>query len=364
MNILQVFNGFSDRWNANGYYALALSEALAELGHKVICVCDQDSPFHKKAMEKGLKIHSLAVDTNNPLSYFSIKRNILDLINTHEIDVINCHRGMVMAAYIKAASASGRDVQIIRTHGEPKFPNTGFFSKREKKQIHKIIATTDRMKDFYIQNFNIEEQRIRTIYGSPSTDIHIEASNAERSDKPGSPAVIGMIGRMSDSKGHRTALEAVRKVIDQGGDVYLKIATGKFQERTDEFRAYAEELGVSASVEFLGYVESIPEFIQSTDIGIIPSLVSEMICRVLMEFMAFGKPVIGSKVNAVGEVIGKSEAGITFPPGDADALAQGILKIISDQKLLTALSSNSKQAYTSQYTPQKFAEATLEFYQE
>ena len=76
MNILQVMNGFADRWNANGYHALALAAAQRDLGHTVICVADPGCRFAAEARRRDLPVAALTVDTDNPGRYFGIRRRI------------------------------------------------------------------------------------------------------------------------------------------------------------------------------------------------------------------------------------------------------------------------------------------------
>jgi len=365
MNILQVFNGFSDRWNANGYYALSLAEGLAGLGHKVICAADPGCPFIQKAQERNLRIYELKVDTDNPFVYFSVMRHIRNLIHKENIDIINCHRGKMMHAFIRAAHTSDRNVTVVRTHGEDRMPNTHFLSRLESRHIGKYIVTTERLKEYYLSRFNLNESDIAVIYGGVSHQIHSDRERIEPSC-PRNEGIftIGILGRPSAVKGHRTAIKAMKRVIDSVSmPVVLKIAGGRNQERLEGFRQYAQECGLAEDrIQILGKVENAAEFIAGIDIGLIPSLGSEMICRVLMEFLAFGKPVFGSDVNAVGEVIRKFSVGLASPAGDADTLAQNIIQAVTSDSRMDEWASRARTSYESVFAPDAFARITAEFY--
>ena len=365
MNILQIFNGFADRWNANGYYRLTLAVRLSGLGHPVICVADPDCSFTRKTRERSLRTFDLTVDTDNPLRYFSVVRQIRRLIRENDIDVINCHRGKIMAAFIRAARTSGRKVTVVRTHGEDRLPNTHLLARLESRSIDKYIVTTEKLKTYYLSRFNIDESDIKVIYGGASHPIHSETQRIKPSP-PGKQGMftIGILGRSSAVKGHRTAIEALKQVAEAVSiPVVLKLAGGKKQKSLDEFRTFAQEHGLSETqVDIVGWVENPAEFIAHVDMGLIPSLGSEMICRVLMEFIAFGKPVFGSDVNAVGEVIRTFNIGLTSPPGQPDRLAENIIEAVNNPSRMDEWAEHASRAYESVFSPRRFAEITSGFY--
>lgn len=364
MNILQVMNGFADRWNANGYAALALAAAQRDLGHKVICVADPVCRFTVEARKLDLPVVELTVDTDSVWRYFGIRRRIGDLIRTEAIDVVHCHRGMMLAAYVRAARAAGRAVRVVRTHGEDRLPRSHWLARREVRRLDGVITTTEAMRGVYLEQFGLAPERVRTIYGSVSQPV--AAAAAAGAPPPGGAPdlVLGFIGRPSMVKGHAVAVAALGRVI-RGSTrrVVLRFA-GRVP---DPLRAVLEgtmrDHGVPADrVDFAGYVHDIPAFIRGVDIGVIPSVRSEMICRVLMEFTAFGRPVAGSTVNAVGEVITQFGLGLASPPGDAEALAQNILRLVDDWVLFDRCAEKSRAAYAGTFTPEQCARATLDFY--
>lgn len=64
----------------------------------------------------------------------------------------------------------------------------------------------------------------------------------------------------------------------------------------------------------------------------------------LFEAIAAGKPIIGSNVGPLGEIIRETECGIPINPDNPEELKDAILKLISDKVLYSQLSSNARKA--------------------
>lgn len=82
-------------------------------------------------------------------------------------------------------------------------------------------------------------------------------------------------------------------------------------------------------VTLVGKVSDVRSAYAQCDIVFCPSL-EESFCRVAAEAMLNGLPVVASDLRAVREVLGDSEAGILFPPGDTASAAESILQLVHD----------------------------------
>lgn len=108
----------------------------------------------------------------------------------------------------------------------------------------------------------------------------------------------------------------------------------------------AEDLGVSAHVVFTGAVphDEIATYIAAADICVAPFEDNEVTrCKSplkIVEYLASGKPVVASAVGEVPEMLG--EAGLCVPPGDAEALARGVLQLAADADLRRAFSVKAR----------------------
>ena len=96
-------------------------------------------------------------------------------------------------------------------------------------------------------------------------------------------------------------------------------------------------LGLTDRVHFRGFVDQqdIPELYRSFDVIAVPSLPfpgwQEQFCRVAVEAMASGIPVVASETGALPEVVGSS--GLFVPPGDTQALRDALRRMLDEPDL-------------------------------
>lgn len=70
----------------------------------------------------------------------------------------------------------------------------------------------------------------------------------------------------------------------------------------------------------------------------------------LIEAMACGKPVIGSRVGGIPFVMDEGVDGLLVPPGDVGALASACLRLLDDRKLAEALGAAGRRKVVADYT--------------
>jgi glycosyltransferase involved in cell wall biosynthesis/GT2 family glycosyltransferase len=139
---------------------------------------------------------------------------------------------------------------------------------------------------------------------------------------PGSKKVLGYVGRLERHKGVDTLLRAL-----VGREEWRLQVSGDGPQRA-ELEKLAEVLGIAARVRFLGHAAGhvLADRYRELDVIAVPSLPwpgwSEQFCRVAVEAMASGVPVVASATGAIPDVV--AGAGLLVEPGDPAALARGI----------------------------------------
>ena len=124
------------------------------------------------------------------------------------------------------------------------------------------------------------------------------------------------------------ALPAIRAGIP---DVrVIIVGDGPERRRLEEV---ATQLGVEGSIEFLGSRphEEMPDLLSAAKIAVFPSLM-EATSVAALEAMSCGLPVVASDVGGLPEIV-DSEVGMLVPPGDSAALAAGVIRLLSDERL-------------------------------
>jgi phosphatidyl-myo-inositol alpha-mannosyltransferase len=102
---------------------------------------------------------------------------------------------------------------------------------------------------------------------------------------------------------------------------------------------------VRARVDLVDTVahDELPGFHAGADVFVSPALGQESFGMVLVEAMAAGVPVVASDIPGYREVVRDGRDGLLVPPGDADALAAAVLRILGDRSLARRLSTAGRE---------------------
>jgi glycosyltransferase involved in cell wall biosynthesis len=151
----------------------------------------------------------------------------------------------------------------------------------------------------------------------------------------GGPA-LGTAGRLTTQKALGDALAALARV----PDVEL-LVLGDGPERAALERR-AAELGVAARVRFLGAGtrEDVVALFRAVDAALLTSA-WENLPHTLLEALAAGTPVIATAVGGIPEVVVDGENGLLVPPGDVDAIASAVDRVVHDPSLRESLAANA-----------------------
>jgi glycosyltransferase involved in cell wall biosynthesis len=128
-------------------------------------------------------------------------------------------------------------------------------------------------------------------------------------------------------------------------------------------RKLADELG--ADVQFLGYLskQDLAPVIESARAIVLPSEVNENAPLSVLEAYAAGRPVIGSNIAGIPELVREDETGVLFPPGDAEALAAALVRFASvTDRRLAEMGAAGRQWVERDFTAAIYRERLLDLY--
>jgi glycosyltransferase involved in cell wall biosynthesis len=166
-------------------------------------------------------------------------------------------------------------------------------------------------------------------------------------------------GRLNPAKGYPFLISAIKLLADQGVNVRLIIA-GEDDVGGTGYRwklaALTAESGVSERVAFLGAVpeEIVRERLEQAHVFVLASL-AEPLGVVLMEAMAMSMPVVATDAGGVPELIENGVDGILVEPGDANALAAAIMRVMEDSLLAVRLSQASRSKIVESFSHHRSA---------
>ena len=214
----------------------------------------------------------------------------------------------------------------------PAKPFLRFFMKRADAVDAISTFTASRAKA-------IHDREIAIIpYGSP---VEISPDGAP-AGAPLSQKQILYVGRLIERKGVEYLVRAMPLVREQGVDARLTVVGAGHRET--EIRQAIRQSGAEDWVAMAGRVseEEKVRLYSTCDLFVLPAIVdsggdTEMLGVVFLEAMTYRKPVIGSDVGGIPDVIKDEETGLLVPQKDPEALAEAIVRVLTDSELARKL---------------------------
>ncbi len=214
-----------------------------------------------------------------------------------------------------------------------------------------VVGCSEYVTEKIRRRFPELADRCRTIYNG--VDVHLHDTRTGRKD--GGARRILFVGRISPDKGLHVLLEAFRRVVQEYPDVQLDIAGPQAAPPLAYVFKLTDDPKVSALVSFCGrdYMTCLKEQVASqgmervsfsgavphsaladryaaADVYVQPSF-TETFGVPIAEAMAAGVPAIGTRVGGIPEVIEDGTTGWLVESGDAQGLADAILRLLGDK---------------------------------
>lgn len=154
--------------------------------------------------------------------------------------------------------------------------------------------------------------------------------------------VLLAVGNLSTRKGHRVMLEALRRLDAAGLATPWRfiIAGGRGGEEQAPLEAFVAEHGMTGRVHILTHREDVPDLQAAADVFAMPSL-WEGLPMALLEAMLAGKALVASRTSGIPEAVTNEVDGLLVPPGDVDALAAALRRLITEPALRARLGASA-----------------------
>ena len=229
---------------------------------------------------------------------------------------------------------------------------------RVAAQIPRIVTVSESSRRDITTQMGVPADQIRCV------PIGVDQTLYRPLGGPRTPDLI-MTTASSDVplKGLVPLLEALAKVRTER-PVEL-VVIGKMKQGS-KIPAALERLGLEGAVRFVSGItdEEVVELYSQVSLAVVPSLY-EGFSLPAIEAMACGTPLVATTGGALPEVVGNDgETALLVPPGDPSALADALLRMLSDVRLRDRLGAAGRKRVLERFTWRTTAQGTAEQYQE
>lgn len=198
----------------------------------------------------------------------------------------------------------------------------------------------------------------------PSKDEAREALGLP-ADRP----ILLFLGNYSPWKGVEILLRSLEEVRRSHPDLLLLTAWGEPYEWSGNNRsdilALVDELHLQPVLRQTGIVGDVRIALRAADVLVSPFLCT---CKVLddplsiLEGMACGTPVVGSRVGGIPELLGGDDRGICVPPGDTTALSAAIMKLLANTSQAQRLAGEARAWVRASFRAETVADTMDQIY--
>lgn len=174
------------------------------------------------------------------------------------------------------------------------------------------------------------------------TSLPSEYPNISKSDR-----VVGIVANYNRMvKRLDLFVRAADRVSKRVGDVkFLIIGGGRLEA---EIRELVRDLGIDEVVVFGGKKNQAASYVKAFDLGVLTSD-SEGFSNTLLEYMAAGVPAVATDVGGNRELVDHGLTGLLVPPGDDEAIAQGIIELLEDEPWRRRIGEAARQVVRDRY---------------
>ena len=365
-------------WNAEAAYAAILARELLNAGHKVWVLTLPNSLNETKLRNWNLPIITdIPLSSSNPWQLWRAYQRLKSLIEEQQIQIVNAHRseGFPLLVLLRQRLKS---FALIRTRGTTRLLRDHWLNRRlHEDWIESVIVPAQVIASQLRQVLNLPPERLHVIYYpvNPSTigvkgESEAQQSRLECLDRLGIPKhcrVIGIVGRIRPVKGQRILLKSFVALRKRFPDIVLLMLYRDTNETEAEWQGLLQDLVESnllQSVYLYGYREDVLEIMRHTDIGVVSSVDSEVICRVAVEFFSVGTPVVAFPTGALPEIIQDGVTGRIAKDKSAEALAEALEWMLESPERIAEFGQNAHQQSLERFDPNKLIEQTLSVYEQ
>lgn len=349
-----------------------IASAVVQAGGRAL-VASAGGPLVHDLARVGAEHVELPMDSKNPVTMWRNVDRLAQVIHAEKVDIV--HARSRAPAWSARAAAKRTGAHFVTT-----FHGTYGAGNHLKRVYNSVMTRGERV----IAISQFIAGHIRQLYGVPSNKIRVihRGVDLERFDPakvtaqrvvnlatdwmlPDGMSVIMLPGRLTRWKGQPVVIDALSRL--KRRDIRCLLVGG--DQGREDYRAELESMiadrNLNEVVRLVDHCDDMPAAYMLTDVVISASTDPEAFGRVVAEAQALGRPVIATDHGGAKETVIPGETGWLVPPGDADALAAAIEKVLAlDSAQRSTLAGKAIANVRDNFSKDTMCAKTLDVYDE
>jgi glycosyltransferase involved in cell wall biosynthesis len=345
--------------------------------------------FKKPVFFDGMNIvPCFSTDVLFPVDNWFFNHTLADSENTLEADVYEAHNasGYELLRSLKKKNLKTPFIETVHGVLADEYLQTqssSSLSARERlanllmarlamlecesaRNANLVVTVSNYSAEKAVQLYCVDKAKIRVVPNGVDPDKFKPTNDFEGMKQKlgiGNKPMVLFVGRLIPRKGLMFLVEAAKRIINRNADtIFAIVGNGPLRNK---LRSQLGKANLSKNFIFFGDVKEsiLPAVYNCADVFAFPSI-QEGQGIALLEAQASGKPVVAFKVGGVNETISDGNSGVLVERGNADALAEAILKILSDPRLREKMGKKGREFVLQNFTGDLCAKTMLRVYNE
>jgi glycosyltransferase involved in cell wall biosynthesis len=390
VRLLSVIHG--PTWGGAHNQALTLADPLRKLGVETHVLLPLEADTAARRLERGgvaarrIPLSRLrAVGDPRPNLRLALRarreiRAIGDLIDALEIDVVQAHGPTNPQAALAAARRDGVATAWQLLDSRTPAPLVRLTMPWVARHADVISTWGEALAELHPPAATLGERCV-TVFPPVAAerftpDPERRGVARERLGLDAEQVAVGAVGVLTPQKGHEHLLEAARILGTGAGPQAAGGGTASFAlrvigapsdahpEYVKGLRSRAAALAGAVDAGFADPGETVPLLLQGLDVFALASVGrSEGMPTAILEAMCAGKPVVATDVGAVRELVEEGRTGLLVPPGDPEALAAALGRLITDGELRARLGAAGRELALERFSLDELARRHRDAYE-
>ncbi|HHE46191.1 MAG TPA: glycosyltransferase family 1 protein [Bacteroidetes bacterium] len=352
-------------YSGGAHQALYQLRGLKHAGVEVMAVWGPDDEGDPNGLDrlKSLDIPLEIIPINRQLDIDTLKR-FRKAMTSFRPDVVECFKSGAQYHALYGGIGLKRHA-LVFYRGISRRMDIWQGLKYRLRRVDRVIANSRALKRIMSDTGKIPADKIDCVYNeydpACSDPEAVDATGLRRElDVPENVPLVTQLGNWSTWRGQDVTLEAAA-ALKAGGYGFHLLFAGR---DTDRLQAKVEELDLGDAVTLSPYRRDPERVLKASDIAVNASTSHESMSGALVNAHALGVPAVASDLAGNGEVVEDGVTGYLVPPGDAEALAGRLSKMLDmDVERLSAMGSAARARAVKLFSSEARTRRRLEVYE-
>lgn len=332
MRVLFWSSAFLPQIGGIGVLAAQFLPAMRARGYEYVVTASQgDRSLPSSARRKGISVHRFPFwqSLANIDELVEVRQQVAELKRRFAPDLIHIN-GPGRDDFFHLVTASAHPAPLLVTlHGEW-VKEADAIVKRTLQSAAWVVGCSNAILEKGQRLAPEIVPHSSVIYNAVAETLVVPAPLPTQSQR------LLCIGRLSKEKGFDLALTAFACIVNRLPDLRLVIAGDGPERRRLENQAV--EMGLKDTIQFLGWVapENVPGLINTATVVVMPSR-AESLPMVALQAAQMARPVAGTRVGGLPEVVIDHETGFLVDKENPEALANAIAFLLDHPERATRM---------------------------